>query len=266
MTPNLWLKLSKIVNELLLNPQIKGVVVTHGTDTIAEAAYFLDLTTKSTKPVVFTGAMKSTSEIITDGPLNLYNAVNLAVADEAQNIGVVVELNQYINSARYTRKIHTDNVHSFNSGDRGYLGYVAKNKIIKFRERDFNPYFPIPDSLPKVVLLKSYSGDDGSFIRYAADSGVKGIVIEGFGAGNVDEQSHDAIVYTLSKKIPIIIATQVTDGIVLPMYGSKGGGATLQSAGAIMANDISGIKARLLLMLALSYVNSDTEKLRKYFS
>jgi L-asparaginase len=265
MTPEIWLKLSKKVNEIIKKPDIVGVVVTHGTDTMAEAAYFLDLTVDSHKPVVFTGAMKDASFPCSDGPGNIVNAVIQASSMEARGWGVTVTLNSYVNRARDVRKTQTTNVQTFESGEKGYLGYVYNGKVRRFNDKVHKMKLPLPSKLPQVVFFSTYAGDRGDFIRYAVDKGVKGLVIDALGAGNVNEQTCDAILYALSKKVPVVISTRVYYGSVEPAYGDKGGGDMLEKKGAILAGDLMGTKARLLLMLALAEVGNNPEKLKKYF-
>lgn len=265
MTPEIWAKLAKVVNNLLQDPQIKGVVVTHGTDTMAEGAYFLDLTLNSDKPVVFVGAMRDVSDLSADGPANIFNAVTQVCSDEAKNWGVTVTLNQYINSARNVRKINTTNVQAFDSGEKGYLGYIEMGKVIRFNQRPPRQTFAIPDHLPKVILLKTFAGDDGSLLRFAVDQGAEGIVVEGLGAGNVNVDVYKAVQYALSKNI-VVITTQVGHGGVWPIYSDLGGGETLERAGAILGSDLPGAKARILLMLSLGQAKRDAKMLKQYFN
>ncbi|MFC1842560.1 asparaginase [Candidatus Dependentiae bacterium] len=264
ITPEMWRKLSIKVNEVLKDPAIKGVVVTHGTDTMAEGAFFLDVTLQSEKPVVFVGAMRDASDLSPDGPDNIYNAVLQVTSPEAQNFGVTVTLNQYINSAWNVRKTETTNVQTFNSGEKGYLGYIAMGKVHVFHERYHWVNIPAPKKLSKVALIKSYAGDDGSFVKYAVDNGAKGIVVEGVGAGNVNQDVYKAIKYALGKKVIVVLATRVYNGSVYPIYGGPGGGKTLQRDGVILAGDLTGPKARLLLMLAISQ-GASKEEIAKYF-
>lgn len=265
MTPEIWLNLSKKVDTLLKSKRVAGIVVTHGTDTMAEGAYFLDVTLKSHKPVVFVGAMRDASDLSPDGPANIYNAVLQVTSPEARNFGVTVTLNQYINAARYVRKTETTNVQTFNSGENGYLGYIAMGKVHPFHKRIAPLSLSRPKKLANVALLKTYAGDDGSFIRYAVDSGARGIVVEAVGAGNVNPAVFAAIKYALSKKVVVVIATRVFNGAVYPIYGDAGGGKALLDAGAILVGDMTGPKARLLLMLSLSN-NKSIQAIRDYFS
>ncbi len=265
MTPEIWLKLSRKVNDIIKRPDIAGVVITHGTDTMAEGAYFLSLTVHSDKPVVFTGAMKDASAPCSDGPGNILNAVVQASSKEGQGMGVTVTLNSYINGARAVRKTQTTNVQTFQSGEKGYLGYVYNGKVTRFNNRVHGIKLPLPATLPPVPFLSTFAGDHGDLIRYAVDKGAKGLVIDALGAGNVNADTCDAILYALSKNIPVIISTRVYYGSVEPAYGDKGGGGMLAEKGAILAGDLMGTKARLLLMLALAEVGNDLEKLKQYF-
>jgi len=265
MTPEIWLKLSGTVSEILKRPDIAGVVVTHGTDTMAEGAYFLELTVDSDKPVVFTGAMKDASAPCSDGPGNILNAVIQAASTEARGWGVTVTLNSYVNGARDVRKTQTTNVQTFKSGEKGYLGYVYDGKVRRFNDRICKVKLPLPSKLPPVVFLSTYAGDNGDFIRHAVDQGTKGLVIDALGAGNVNARTCEAILYALSKNIPVVISTRVYYGSVVPAYGDEGGGGMLEKKGAILAGDLMGTKARLLLMLALAKVGNSPEELKKFF-
>ncbi len=270
MTPAIWSTLSRKVDEILAKPDIVGAVVTHGTDTMPEGAYFLNLTLKSNKPVVFTGAMNDASSHNPDGPENIYNAVVQVLSPNAKNWGVTVTLDSYINGARAVRKTQTTNVQTFESGEQGYLGYVYAGKVTRFNDRPRRIRLPLPadttKSLPKVPFIYTYAGADGSFVRYAVDSGAQGLVVEGVGAGNVNADVYKAIQYALGKNIPVVISSRVYYGAVEPVYGDIGGGKTLENAGCILAGDLMGTKARLLLMLGIARYGNDTAELRKLFS
>ncbi|WP_421901615.1 asparaginase [Maridesulfovibrio sp.] len=266
MSPQIWAELSQKVNELLADKDVDGVVVTHGTDTMAEGAYFLDLTTRSNKPVVFTGAMNDASSADPDGPGNLMNAVIQAASADARNWGVTVTLNRYINSARTVRKTQTTNMQTFMSGEKGYLGYISGKKIYRINERVHRRHLPLPAKLPKVVYISMYAGADGSLVRHAVDSGAKGLVIDGVGAGNVNKDVYEAIKYGLSKKVAVVISSSVYFGSVEPIYGGPGGGKTLSDNGCILAGNLKGHKARLLLILGLANYGNDYEKLKELFA
>jgi len=266
MTPQIWYRLSKKVDKILKDPKVKGVVVTHGTDTMAESAYFLDLTLNSNKPVVFTGAMRNASDLSADGPANLVNAVIQVCSQKAKNWGVTVTLNQYINSAKDVRKTQSTNVQTFKSGDKGYLGYISQGKVFRLNNRLYRLHIPLPKTLPKIAYLNNYTSSDGSYIHYAIKAGAKGIVIDALGAGNVNTKMYQAILYALRKKIPVVISTRVYYGGVNPIYADPGGGATLLQNGAILAGNLTGPKARLLLMLAIPQAKGDFQKIKAYFN
>ena len=265
MTPEIWAKLSKTVDERLADPKVKGAVVTHGTDTMAEGAYFLELTLKSGKPVAFVGAMRDASDVSPDGPANILNAVTQVCSEEAKDWGVTVTLNEYINSAKNVVKTNSTNVQTFDSGEKGYLGYIAMGKIVHYNDAPARQKFPIPDKLPNVIFLSTFAGDDGSLVRFAADHGAKGIVIDAVGAGNVNAKVYEAVKYAISKGITIVITTSVYYSGVWPMYGDQGGGETLEKDGAILGGDLTGAKARLLLMLAIAKEKGNTGEIKRYF-
>jgi L-asparaginase len=265
MTPEIWRKLAVKVNELLADPEVKGVVVTHGTDTMAEGAFFLELTADSPKPVVFVGAMRNASELSPDGPANIMNAVLQVCSDKSEGWGVTVTLNSYVNSAWYVKKTESTNPQTFTSGPHGYLGYIMMGKVERFNDQPRSLKFSVPDELPPVIPYSVFAGDDGSLIRKAVADGAKGLVIEGVGSGNVNPEVAAAIKEMLGKKIPVVITTRVEWGGVVPAYGDVGGGEYLEKIGCVLGGEIDTHKARLLLMLALAQPDFSVEKLKSYF-
>jgi len=269
MTPMRWARLSRALDRILSRKEITGAIVTHGTDTMAEGAYFVDLTLKSGKPVVFTGAMNDASSLSPDGPGNILHATTQILSENADGWGVTVTLNRYINSARDVRKTQTTNVQTFTSGQRGYLGYVFDRKVERFRDRLYRQRVPLPDPLPATMpdipIIKAYAGSDGRLVRHAVDTGAKGLVIEGVGAGNVNKAVYQAIGYAREKDLPVVISSSVYYGSVEPIYGDEGGGETLVEIGCILAGDLPASKARLLLMLGLLQPNMNADGLRRLF-
>ncbi len=262
MTPLLWANLSRVTNAILADEKYKGVVITHGTDTMAAGAFFLDLTVKSDKPVVFTGAMRDASSPNPDGPENLTNAVIQALSKESIGMGPTVTLNQYINSAAWVNKIQTTNVQAFESGEKGYLGYIVSGKVRVINERLHRIYMPVPDELPRIDIIMDYSGANGDHVRFAVDQGAKGIVLIGVGVGQVNAEVYEAVKYAIKKGVKVVLTTRVTNGRVYPIYAEPGGGATLKRAGVIMGGHFHAPKARLLLMVALGNGITDQEKLQ----
>jgi len=234
MGPDRWPGLTRKIDEVLAEPGVAGVVVTHGTDTLEETAYFLDLTLRSDKPVVLVGAQRNASERDTDGRRNITNAVRQVLAEGAAGKGVTVTLNQYINAARPVTKTHTNNVETFQSGEYGYLGYVDADRVVFFGEPLRRQRLPLPEGeLPRVDLVPMYPGADGGHVRRAVDVGAQGVVGEAYGWGNVNEAMYEAIGYAREKGVPVVISTRVPNGRGLPVYASEGGGATLKRLGAV---------------------------------
>jgi L-asparaginase len=251
MGPDLWPGLVRKVDEVLADPSITGAVISHGTDTLDQTAYFLDLAVRNDKPVVAVGAQRNASDWDTDGPRNLLNAVRQVTSDGARGMGVTITMNSYINAARDARKTHTSNVQTFTSGDQGYLGYVDEDRVVFSRAPTRRQHLDMPERLPRVDLVAMAAGSDGGYVRYAADTGAKAIVVAAYGWGNLNEAMYDAIAYARSKGVMIVIATKVPNGRALPVYGFKGGGATTKKLGAVFADDLTPDKARVLTMLAL---------------
>ena len=264
MTPRIWAKLSREINSTLEKQEVAGVVVTHGTDTMAEAAFFLDVTLRSVKPVVLVGAMRGASDLSPDGPANIRDAVCLAASSSARNRGVMVVLNQYIWAARCVEKTRTSTVQTFNCGWQGALGNIIGGEIRFFNKRLRQPHLPLPKEMAKVSLITTFAGDDGAMIRAAVKQGARAIVLEALGQGNVNPKVFQAVKQALAQKITVVITTRVPYEPVHGGYGDVGGGSRLEKAGAILSRDLRGPKARLLLMLALPQVK-EAEKLRGLF-
>lgn len=267
MDPPRWVQLTKAVQAALERPEVAGVVVSHGTDTLEETAYWLDLTVKSDKPVVLIGAQRNASVSDFDGPRNLLNAVRIVVDPQAKGKGVMLAMNNQINAARYVTKTHTSNVETFQSGDMGFIGQVDPDRVVFTRVPLRRMHVPIStEDMPKVEIVAMYGGADGSLLRAAADNGAKGIVVQALGMGNMNVPMFDAVKYALSKNIPVVISTRVHNGRVAANYGFQGGGKTLFEAGAVMADDLKPQKARIMLMLLLQHGVSGQRDLQAGFS
>ena len=266
MDAKLWIAVYKAAEKALARPEVAGVVVSHCTDTLEETAYFLDLTIKSNKPIVLIGAQRNASEHDFDGPRNLLNAVRICVSPEAKNKGTMIVLNNQINAAREVTKMHTSSVETFKSGDFGFLGYADVDRVIFYRAPLRRQNVPLnKDSLPYVEIVAMYGGADGSMIRAAVANGANGIVVQALGWGNMNIPMYNAVKEAIAKGVPVVISTRVPTGRVLPVYGYEGGGKTLKDAGAILADDLSPQKARLLLMLLIQNDVKDTAQIQKSF-
>ncbi len=265
MDPALWVKLQKAVVEALARPDVAGVIVSHGTDTLEETAYFLDLTVDSEKPIVLIGAQRNASEADFDGPRNLLNAARICVSPDARGKGAVVALNNQINAARDVTKTHTSDVETFKSGDFGFLGTVDHDRVVFCRSPLRRQHVALTrEKLPYVEIVPMYGGADGTMVRAAVAAGAKAIVVEALGWGNVNIPMYEAVRDAIGKGVVVVVATRVPNGRVLPVYGNKGGGKTLKEAGAVMADNLPAQKARILAMLALQ-TTSDPVALQTLF-
>jgi L-asparaginase len=265
MDPPRWVQLQKAVSEALANPEISGVIVSHGTDTLEETAYFLDLAVKSDKPIVLIGAQRNASESDFDGPRNLLNAARICVSPEAKNKGAMLVLNGQINAAREVTKTHTSDVETFKSGDFGFLGVADNDRVIFSRAPLRRQHVAVRQAeLPRVDIIATYGGNDATQIKAAMAAGAKGIVVMALGWGNVNPVTYEAVKAAVAGNVAVVISTRVPNGRVLPHYGYVGGGKTLKDAGAVFADNLTPQKARLLLMLALQYTDKAAE-LQAYF-
>ncbi|EDJ9529823.1 L-asparaginase [Campylobacter jejuni] len=263
MCDEIWLRLAKKIAKLFAEG-IDGVVITHGTDTMEETAYFLNLTIKSDKPVVLVGAMRPSTAISADGSKNLYNAVALVANKEAKNKGVMVAINDKILSARGVVKTHSLNVDAFSSPDFGDLGYIVDGKAFFYnnvtKAHTKNAPFDVSKltSLPKVDILYSYS-NDGSGVAAKAlfEHGTKGIVVAGSGAGSIHKNQKDVLKELLKKGLKVVVSSRVVAGCVAVSDSDE-------KLGFISAEDLNPQKARVLLILALTKT-SDPKKIQEYF-
>lgn len=264
MTPEIMMELSLKIQGLLQRDDITGVVVTHGTDTLEETAYLLDLTIKSEKPVIVTGSMRNSSELGYDGPANLAAAIVTAMAEESKNKGVLVCLNDEINCASEVTKEHSMHLNTFQSPEFGPVGVVDSNQVIFYRDKLSKQYINTSDVSNKVALIKAVAGIDGEYIDYCIEKGVKGIVIEAMGRGNIPPLMAEAVERAIKSGIVIIMVTRCFKGRVMDSYGYPGGGKQLRNAGVIFGDRLPGQKARIKLILALGYTD-DMEKIKRIF-
>lgn len=252
MTPdNMWAMHLKI-EEFLRRDDVAGVVVTHGTDTLEETSYFLDITKESDKPIVTTAAMRGAGDTSPDGPMNIYCAVKTAASPAAVGMGVLVCLNETLHAPGEVMKTHSANPATFASPWWGPVGYVDLDRVI-IRRAPLGVRRYHPKALTaKVDLIKAMTGSDRDYVDFAVSRGVQGIVIEGFGRGNLPPPMVPGIEDAVKKGVAVVLATRTPGGRVLDVYGYPGSVTDTRRAGIAMAGEISAAKARLKLMLLLS--------------
>jgi L-asparaginase len=265
MTNEVWLKLAKRVNQLLAQRDVDGIVITHGTDTIEETAYFLDLVVKSKKPVVVVGAMRPATAISADGPINLYNAVLLAGSKEAVGKGVLVALNDQINAAREVTKTNTSTADTFRTPELGFLGYMQDNKPhfyrMSTRKNTADTEFDVSklDSLPRVDIVYGYANMDRVAMDADINAGAKGIIQAGVGDGSIAAQMMPAFRDARQKGVIVVRSSRVGNGIV-----ARNGEANDDKEDLVVSDTLNAQKARILLMLALTR-SHDTKDIQRMF-
>jgi L-asparaginase len=265
MNDELWVKLAEEVNKQLAKPDVDGVAITHGTDTMEETAYFLNLVVKSDKPVVLTGSMRPSTSLSADGPLNIYNAVGVASDPRAKGRGVLVVANDDIHGARAITKRHTTDVETFVSNEVGLIG------VCLFDDRDFvrmparkhttgTPFkVAAGQTLPRVDIIYAHAGMSPDLIDAAVANGAKGLIIAGVGDGNMTTAALDAVKRALTKGVVVVRSTRVGEGVVrrnIEVDDDK--------TGTVVSKELNPSKSRVLLKLALTQT-SDPKAVQQFF-
>lgn len=259
MTFEKLMELKQYINKLLNRDDVCGVVVTHGTDSLEETAYFLDLVINNEKPVVVTGAMRSSSELGYDGSSNLSAAVCTAISDSARGKGVLVAMNNEVLMASEVTKIDTLALNTFQAPSHGSLGIIDCNQLVLLKDASKKTFIDTDKYEPKVALIKTGLDMGDDLIKFAADAGYKGIVIEGMGRGNIPPEAFEGIKYAREKGIQVVLVSRCLTGRVYDSYGYLGSGRDLKNIGCIFGGDLPGQKARIKLMLALGKTNDEQE-------
>ncbi|TYR82566.1 asparaginase [Priestia megaterium] len=265
ITPKEMLILSKKIRKKIKAEKIDAVVITHGTDTLEETAYFLDLTIETDIPIVLTGAMRSSNEIGSDGPYNFISAVRVATSDEAKGKGVLVVMNDEIHTAKNVTKTHTSNVATFQSPQYGPIGIVTKHGISFHHMPTQHEFYPVEEIEKQVFLLKAYAGMDEQLFQAISSLNIDGLVIEALGQGNLPPRTLNGIKPLLERNIPIVLVSRCFNGIAQDVYGYDGGGKQLKELGVIFSNGLNGQKARIKLLAALQS-SSSYEELQQIFN
>ncbi|GLB46551.1 L-asparaginase [Philodulcilactobacillus myokoensis] len=265
-SPHVTPKVMLEVKERIIQAEkdgVDGVVVTHGTDTLEETAYFLDLTLPHHIPIVVLGAMRSSNELGSDGPHNFKTAIDVALSESSKDRGVMVVMNDEIYAAQYVTKTHTTNVATFKSPLTGPIGVVNHERPYFFQTVNDGHYQNISKVINHVYLLKAYAGMDGTLIDAIDNHQTNGLVIEGTGAGNMPPKTLPALKHLIDKHIPVVLVSRCFNGLAQDVYEYEGGGIQLQRMGITICRGLNGQKARIKLIVGLS-ANLSGENLAKY--
>lgn len=250
MTPVMMEQLAQIVREQLALANVSGIVVTHGTDTLEETAFYLDLTVASEKPVVVTGAMRSSNEVGADGPVNLVESTRVAVDVRSRRRGTLVVFNDEIHAARFVTKTHTSNVSTFQSPSFGPVGFVTARSV-SYHQPAFASvqYHLQTGAIARIPLIKMVAGQDAAWLAWLQGANVDGLVVEALGSGNVPPPAVPIIAELCERGLPVVIVSRCYNGYVEDVYGYEGGGKQLRELGCIFSNGLNGQKARIKLLV-----------------
>lgn len=230
-----------------------GIVITHGTDTLEETAYFLDTMEIPDIPIVITGAMRSANEVGSDGIYNYLTALRVASHDKSKGKGVLVVMNDEIHAAKYVTKTHTTNISTFQTPTHGPLGIVMKDDLLFFKTAEPRVRFDLQSITGTVPIVKAYAGmGDGSILSLLSPDNIQGLVIEALGAGNIPPLATPEVEKLIAYGIPVVLVSRCFNGIAEPVYAYQGGGAMLHDSGVMFVKELNAPKARLKLLIALN--------------
>jgi L-asparaginase len=258
MTPTNWLELAIRINALIKErPDLASIIITHGTDSMEETAFFLNLTVKTSIPVIIVGSMRSSNEVSADGPANLLNAVRVGISRQAREKGVLVVLNENISAGRDLLKINNRRVETFKSHEMGFLGFADPDTVIFYRAplkpHTVNSTFDVnaAASMPRIDIIQDFSGFDPEILELIGQRDIDGLVISSFAGGRMSNGMLEGLEGLISKNIPIVIASSIKQGRII--------GKPYADQGWIIASDLPANKARILLMLSLTSTNNKKE-------
>jgi L-asparaginase len=264
VTPELMLRLARCLHDRLGDESVAGAIVTHGTDTVEETAFLVELLVASEKPVAFAAAMRTGDELGADGPRNLRDAMQVAGAEDARGWGALLVMNDEIHSARWCVKTDSFRPSALASPGFGPVGYVTPGHV---RIDPAPPRFllDIPARLPEVPVLTTYTGMTADVARAVVErTAPRGLVVQGTGLGNVPGPIVPVLRELIDAGVVVVIATRVATGGTAAVYGGPGGGVMLRDEGVIPAAGLSAAKARLLLMVALAVASDHHEAARLF--
>ena len=265
MNDEVWLKLANRLNEVLASPDTDGVVITHGTDTIEETAYFLNLVVTSDKPVVLVGSMRPATAISADGPMNLYNGMAIAADPQAKGRGVLVALNDMIHAAREVAKTNTSSIQTFVSVNRGPAGLVNTGKVTWFEvpagRRGASSEFSVTglSALPRVDIIYAHANMSTDLIDAAVAKGAKGLVIAGVGDGNMTAKALDACAAAAKSGVVIVRSSRLVSGLTY-----RNNEVNDDKYGFVASLELNPPKSRVLLQQAL-LKTTDVKQIQRMF-
>jgi len=260
------LELSKVIHNLFEQDKADGVVITHGTDTLEETAYALDLLDQDHNAVIVTGAMRNSSQLSCDGPSNLFNSILTAAANDSRSKGVLVVFNNEIHLARDVTKTSATQLNAFRSPSFGPIGIIYGKRVQFIRAREFRESIPAKSISAQVELIKFTLGMSNFLLQAVGDSPVDGLVIEGAGLGHVSATVAEGIKGLIDVGKPVVLTSRCYEGFALEdTYAFVGSEKDLRESGAIIAPGLNGPKARIKLILALSYTR-DLNRIRNIFN
>lgn len=262
MTFESLVKLKNRIEEIFKDPEVDGVVVTHGTDTLEETAYFLDLTINDERTVVITGSQRAPGELGTDAYINIRHAIYAACEPDLRGAGAVVSFNERIFPAKYVKKEHASNIQGFNAFGFGYLGIIDNDQVYIYQKPIRKDFYQLTKDIPSVEVIKCYLNADGKLLKACIDAGVQGIVLEGVGRGQVAPMMMDEITRAVKSGIHVIVTTSAEEGEVYTTYDYKGSAFDLYNNGVVLGRDYDSKKARIKLAVLLA---SDVKSIKEAF-
>jgi L-asparaginase len=264
VTPAMMLDMARIAAAECARTEVEGVIITHGTDTLEETAYFLDLVLRSDKPVLLVGSMNHSEDPEWDGPANIRDAMLVLLSGQFRGLGVLTCLSGEINAASEVTKTHTLQRDTFMSFDFGPVGRIFEGRPVFLRKPFIHDHLGMAEPVEPVHILKCYAGMDQVPFISCITGGVRGLVVEAMGTGNVPPAAFDGILRVMDAGIPVVLVSRCPRGVTDDVYGYYGAGRNLHAAGVIFAPYLNGQKARIKLMLALAG-NPDHRALKLLF-
>lgn len=251
--------LNRTINNVFLDENVSGVVVTHGTDSLEETAYFLELTVNDPRPIIVTGSQKSPGDLGTDVYSNLRNSLLVASSSNALEIGTCVVFNEKILHSKYVKKVHSSIINGFGATGYGMLGYIDNDEVVIYQKPTNREHYDIQDSYPIVEMIYAYLGATSTLLEALATAKVEGVILIGAGRGQVTPEMTGAIERLRQKGMQFVLTTSTEEGRVFPTYDYYGSANNLKNSGVIMGGDYDPKKARIKLMLMLANGVDDFE-------